>query len=152
MVSAVLCAESGMACDRTRVGDRAARSLTIPLTLFILLCTAAIDVAMAQAAGAPVVETYQSATLDADGQLAILKPNGRQIIVRREGEQTAFSTPVISSARTAVAAQAMFPNCCTSYDIPLQLVVFAGGKLHRFSGVGLPIFHWGFADSGTRIG
>jgi hypothetical protein len=132
---------------------RYVRAVAACLTLLILLCTAAIDVAMAQArgAGAPRVETYQSATLDADGHLAILKPNGQRIIVRKEGEQTAFSTPVLSSARTAVAAQAMFPNCCTSYDIPLQLVVLAGGKPHRFSGVGLPIFHWGFADSGTRI-
>jgi len=45
----------------------------------------------------------------------------------------------------------MFGNCCTSYDIPLQLVVHARGKLHKFKGVGLPIFQWGFADSGTRI-
>jgi hypothetical protein len=45
----------------------------------------------------------------------------------------------------------MFGNCCTSYDIPLQLVVYAQGKVHRFTGVGLPIFQWGFADRGTRI-
>jgi len=45
----------------------------------------------------------------------------------------------------------MFGNCYTSYDIPLQLVVYAGGKVHRFKGVGLPIFQWGFADSGIRI-
>jgi hypothetical protein len=30
--------------------------------------------------------------------------------VRKTGEQTAFSTPVISSAGTAVGAQAMFSN------------------------------------------
>lgn len=54
---------------------------------------------------------------------------------------------MISSARNAVAAQALFPNCCTSYDIPLQLLVFAAGKAHRFTGVGLPIFQWGFVDA-----
>lgn len=35
----------------------------------------------------------------------------------------------------------MFGNCCTSYDIPLQLVVHSGGKTHRFEG-GSAIFDW----------
>ena len=45
----------------------------------------------------------------------------------------------------------MFPNCCTSYDVPLRLVVYAAGKVHRFTGVNLPIFEWAFADGGTRV-
>ena len=44
----------------------------------------------------------------------------------------------------------MFANCCTSYDIPLQLVVYSGGKTHRFEGT-LAIFDWHFADGGTRV-
>ncbi len=108
---------------------------------------------MAQARGsAPQSsETYNSATVDADGQLTIVKTDGQSVLVRKEGEQTAFSEPVVSSEKTAVAAQAMFPNCCTSYDIPLQLVVYAGGKVHRFEGVGLPIFQWGFTANGKQI-
>jgi hypothetical protein len=96
-------------------------------------------------------ELYDSVTIDAQGQLAVLKPNGETIIVRKEGEQTAFATPLVSAARNAVAAQAMFRNCCTSYDVPLQLVVYSSGKAHRFTGDGSPIFQWAFADSGTRI-
>jgi hypothetical protein len=45
----------------------------------------------------------------------------------------------------------MFLNCCTSYDVPLRLVVYAEGKVHRFTGVNLPIFGWAFADGGTRV-
>jgi hypothetical protein len=33
----------------------------------------------------------------------------------------------------------------------LQLVVYANGKVHRFTGIGLPIFRWHFADGGTRV-
>ena len=96
-------------------------------------------------------ETYRSATIDVNGNLAILGSNGATVLVRKEGEQTSFSSPVLSSTQIAVGAQAMFPNCCTSYDIPLQLVVYAAGKVHRFKGIGLPIFQWGFADGGTRV-
>ena len=44
----------------------------------------------------------------------------------------------------------MFANCCTSYDIPLQLVIHSSGKTHRFEG-GLAIFDWHFADGGRRV-
>ena len=40
--------------------------------------------------------------------------------------------------------------CCTSYDIPLQLVIHSGGVTHRFEG-GLAIFDWHFADGGRRV-
>jgi hypothetical protein len=64
--------------------------------------------------------------------------------------QTAFSQPVLSDDHRAVGSQAMFGNCCTSYDIPLQLVVYSQGMTHRFEG-GLAIFDWHFADGGRRV-
>jgi len=97
------------------------------------------------------VERYQSAVIDANGSLVITTSDQRTILVPKEGEQSSFSEPVVSPARTAVGAQALFANCCTSYDIPLQLVVYANGKVHRFTGVGLPIFQWRFADGGRRV-
>jgi hypothetical protein len=96
-------------------------------------------------------ETYQSAAIDANGNLTIVTTSGERVIVRKEAEQTAFSRPVISADRTAVAAQALISNCCTSYDIPVQVVVYARGKVHRFTGGGMAIFKWGFADGGSRI-
>lgn len=101
--------------------------------------------------GARRVVTVDSAGIDAAGDLVIVTSDHRTILVPREGEQSSFDDPIVSSARTAVGAQAEFPNCCTSYDIPLQLVVYALGKVHRFTGIGLPIFRWHFADGGTRV-
>ncbi len=95
--------------------------------------------------------TYRSAAIDANGDLAIVTDGGATITVRKEADQTSFSAPVISSSRAAVGARAMFPSCCTSYDLPLQLVVYAAGKVHRFTGVELPIFRWAFEDGGTRV-
>jgi hypothetical protein len=110
-------------------------------------------VAAGQASGtdARVVETYESAAVDVDGSLVITTSDRRVVRVPLEGEQSSFAAPVLSPSRTAVGAQAEFPNCCTSYDIPLQLVVYADGKVHRLTGNGLPIFRWHFADGGTRV-
>ena len=96
------------------------------------------------------VETYERVSVDG-GNLVIVTSDRRTIVVPKEREQTAFVKPVLSANRTAVGSQAEFPNCCTSYDIPLQLVVYANGKIHRFTGIGLPIFRWHFVDDGRRV-
>jgi hypothetical protein len=96
------------------------------------------------------VERYDSVTVDARGNLVIVKAGGGRVVVRKVEGQTEFDSPEISSAGTAVGAQAMFHNCCTSYDLPMQIVVYANGRVHRFKGE-LPIFQWGFADSGTQV-
>jgi hypothetical protein len=106
--------------------------------------------AQAREVSAPT-ETYQSAAIDANGNLAIVTTTGQRVIVRKEGEQKSFSPPVISADRTAVAAQSLVGNCCTSYDIPVQVVVYSRGKVHRFTGTGMAISKWGFADGGSRI-
>jgi hypothetical protein len=102
-------------------------------------------------ASAQIVETYESAEIDPNGNLRITTSDGRTITLMKEREQSAFRNPTVSPDRTAVAAQADYPNCCTSYDIPLQLVVYVRGVMHRFEGIGLPIFQWHFADGGTRV-
>ncbi len=96
-------------------------------------------------------ETYESAAIDADGNLSITTSDFRLITVRREGKQSSFRAPIVSRDRTSVGALAEYPNCCTSYDIPLQLVVYANGRAHRFKGVELAMFEWHFADDGSRV-
>jgi hypothetical protein len=107
--------------------------------------------AQARPSGAGRVGTFQSVALDTIGRLVITTSDQQTIIVPKKGEQTSFADPVLSPAHTAVGAQAEFPNCCTTYDIPLELVVYANGKVHRFTGIGLPIFRWHFVDGGARV-
>lgn len=125
--------------------------IAVGIATMLLLLAAGIAAAQAPASGESGLETYESAGIDANGNLTILMANGRTVTVRKEGDQTSFSTPVLSSTRAAVGAEAMFPNCCTSYDVPLQLIVYAAGKVHRFGGVNLPIFQWAFVDGGKLV-
>lgn len=129
----------------------AARMRRAGLTLVAWAAATAIVAAQAPTGGSVRAETYESATIDADGQLVIVKTHGERVVVRKAEGQTAFAAPRMSPARTAVAAQAMFRIGGVSYDVPLALVVYAAGREHRFRGVGLPIFQWGFSADGTRI-
>ena len=134
-------------------------------TAFVLLAIALITIQAAaqtpRSRQAPTAstETYESVDIDADGNLRILTSEQTTIIVPKGGslkagesfgKQTAFERPVLSDDRRAVGAQAMFGNCCTSYDIPLQLVIYSSGKTHRFDG-GLAIFDWHFVDGRRRV-
>jgi hypothetical protein len=110
-----------------------------------------VAVLAAAPAGVACKETYRSAAVDAAGRLVIHTSDDRRIVVAKTKDQTTFEKPILSSSRTAVGATADFPNCCTSYDIPLELVVYSGGKVHRFRGMGLPIFTWQFSDAGSRV-
>ena len=96
-------------------------------------------------------ETYTAVAVDAVGQLVITTSDSKTVRVAKVKDQTEFSRPVISASGNAVGAQAMFGNCCTSYDIPLQLVVYANGRLHRFTGINLPIWRWHFTEADRRI-
>jgi hypothetical protein len=119
--------------------------------ILALLLLPVVAPAPTRAADARRAETYESVTIDAEGSLVIITSDHRTIVVRRDGDQTAFANPIISTGRTAVGAQAEFKNCCTSYDIPLELVIYANGTVHRLTGIGLPIFKWQFVDGGRRV-
>jgi len=137
----------------------AMKTAFVLLVVTLIRTQAAAQTPRSQQAPLASTETYESVNIDADGNLRILTSEQRTIIVPKGGspkadksfgKQTAFEEPVLSDDRRAVGAQAMFGNCCTSYDIPLQLVIYSRGKTHRFEG-GLAIFDWHFADGGRRV-
>jgi hypothetical protein len=137
----------------------AMKTASILIVVALITVPAAAQTARSRQAPTVSAQSYESVDIDADGNLRILTADHRTIVVPKGGspktgevfgQQTAFENPVVSEDRRAVGAQAMFANCCTSYDIPLQLVIYSGGKTHRFEG-GLAIFDWHFADRGRRV-
>ena len=44
-----------------------------------------------------------------------------------------------------------YPNCCTSYPIPLKLVIYSNGKTHTFTGNDLPVWQGRFLSSGKQV-
>src|SRR5262245_35286172 len=122
---------------------------------WIVIAAGGIDVVTAQQQRE---EIYATANVGTDGDLHITTTNGREIVVAKsddsrsvETQQAYFEKPDLSNNQRAVGSRAFYRNCCTSYEIPLALVVYADGRTHRFRGSGLPIFLWHFADDGTMV-
>jgi hypothetical protein len=96
-------------------------------------------------------DAYVRARVDADGQLRIATAAGQTIEPKKDPEQVGFAKPQVAADRSAVGWLAQYPNCCTSYPIPLKLMIMVNGTVQVFTGNGLPIWQWGFLASGTQV-
>ena len=99
----------------------------------------------------PAADTYVRASVDETGQLRILTSDARAIVLQKEPEQVGFDKVTISEDGRSVGWVALYPNCCTSYPIPLKLMIYSGGDLREFSGVGLPVWQWHFTAGGKQV-
>jgi hypothetical protein len=96
-------------------------------------------------------DIYVQAGIDQAGQLRIVIKNGREIVPKKDAEQVAFDKPAISQDGRAVGWVALYPNCCTSYPIPMKLMVLSNGRVRTFTGGGLPVWQWSFQNGGKRV-
>jgi hypothetical protein len=95
--------------------------------------------------------TYRSAVIDTSGQLHLTTTEGKTITPPRDSDQVSFASAAISASRRSVGWLALYPNCCTSYPIPLKLVVRMPGRVRVFDGSGFPIWRWAFVDDAKLI-
>jgi hypothetical protein len=100
---------------------------------------------------AVAADTYVRATVDEDGQLRIVTASGRIIEPTKDEDQLEFGAPQISPDGRAVGWLAEYANCCTSYPIPLKLMIYVDGNRREFTGAGLPIWRWRFRAGGSQF-
>src|SRR5215475_13686573 len=96
-------------------------------------------------------ELYVQATIDQEGQLHLVTADRRQITPARAPDQVGFDKPAISADGTTVGWLALYPNCCTSYPIPLALVIYRDGKVRHTFGERFPIWKWRFEANGKQV-
>jgi hypothetical protein len=105
---------------------------------------------------APIVafgNGYKNAIVSEDqASLVLTTSDGSQFAAPGFAEQVAFARPRISPDGRSVGWLALYPNCCTSYPIPLKLVVLDESKhLHTFEGIKLAIFNWCFLPGSNAV-
>jgi hypothetical protein len=102
-------------------------------------------------------ERYAAAAVQPDGRLRLTTTQGAMRWAPRgtqheEQPQAAFEEARIAPDHATVGWLALYPSCCQSYPIPLELILFRDGKVLRsLTGAGMPIWHWRFVDHGRAV-
>jgi hypothetical protein len=106
---------------------------------------------------AAAVKTYVSVQIDGP-DLDITAADGGVEQPTRDhdsalgGAQTGFSDPKISADGKIVGWLSLYPNCCTSYDIPRELVLYRDSLVFlRLRGNDQSIFSWSFSNDGSAV-
>jgi hypothetical protein len=95
---------------------------------------------------------YQSATVAQDMSfVAIATQSGEIHAPRTLDDQQGFSDALVSPNGSLVGWLALVGNCCTSYPLPMALVIFRHGQVIRTISEKQPIFHWSFVRQGTAV-
>jgi hypothetical protein len=94
---------------------------------------------------------FRHASVDSAGQLRLLLSDGKGIQPSRDSGQVGFDDTAIAPDGHTAGWLALYPNCCTSYAIPLELVLLGTDGHRVVIRSDLPIWQWEFDASGRRI-
>jgi hypothetical protein len=97
-------------------------------------------------------ETLTRVYVDTHGSVHVVHAAGRDEKVRKEKQQVGAEQLRLSEDKQTAGWAADYPNCCTSYPIPLLLVIYRDGKIiQRLNRGGLMIYDWRFWDRGKQV-
>jgi len=109
-----------------------------------------LSLALSAVALSHAADMYVGARWEADAVVVTTRDH-RQVVVAKDADQVGLDRVVVSSDHSAVGWLAMYPNCCTSYPIPLKLMVYSGGRLRVLSPNELPIWYWSFRNGAREV-
>lgn len=110
---------------------------------------AAVAASSAFAAGAA---GYAIGAKADDGSSLSLARDGRTVPApKTEPEQAGFEQARVSADGRTVGWVAQMPNCCTSYPLPLVLVLYRDGKVIRRFDEAPPIWDWAFVPGRDEV-
>lgn len=102
---------------------------------------------------ASMADTFRAAQLSADNKaLQVTTAHGGTLAAPTLPDQVEFGSPRVSPDGSHVGWLALEANCCTSYAVPMTLVVMDGQHhVQTFIGNGLPIFDWCFLPDSKSV-
>ena len=95
--------------------------------------------------------TVRHADIDSTGQLRIVLSDKRVISPPKDSTQVTFEQLAISADHRVAGWVALYPNCCTTYPIPLRLVLLRADGGRTVIGNDMPIWQWAFAADGRSV-
>jgi hypothetical protein len=100
------------------------------------------------AAQAPIARVYVD---DADGRVHIVTRAGKDTLIPKEKDQVRGDSPKVAEDQQTAGWLIDYENCCTSYPIPLTLVICRFGRIVQRIQPGLMIFDWRFVEGARKI-
>jgi hypothetical protein len=94
---------------------------------------------------------FRQADLDSTGQPRVVLSTRKILRPPRDSNQVAFGHVALSRDRRTVGWVALYPNCCTSYPIPLELVLLGPEGRRTVVSNGSPIWQWSFSANGRNV-
>jgi hypothetical protein len=109
-----------------------------------LACTGVV--AGAAFAAARIARVY----VDEAERVHVVEESGREVLPPKlDGQISASDAKLAEDAQTS-GWLVNFENCCTSYPIPLALVIFRDSRIRREIKPGLMIYDWDFREHGRQ--
>jgi hypothetical protein len=119
-----------------------------------LLCLATLAVAgqLAGVSSAPETERLiNKAYVDSSGTVHVVEHSGSDKSIPKEKDQVGASMLKITVEKKTAGWTAEYANCCTSYPIPMTLVIYHDGRIRHRLHDGMMIYDWKFWAHGRQI-
>jgi hypothetical protein len=106
-----------------------------------------IPVASAQTTEHPIDKVF----VDESGTVHVVERGGVHKSVGKAKDQVGAAMVKIAQDGKTAGWTAEYPNCCTSYPIPLVLVIYRNGRIRHRLHDGMMIYDWRFWAHGQRV-
>ena len=80
------------------------------------------------------------------------RPRGPTVAAPRGKGQKSLSRPALAEDRQTIGWLGNYDNCCQSYPIPRQLVIWKSGRILRRIDVQAMVWNWRFYLGGKAVG
>jgi hypothetical protein len=116
------------------------RRLYRTITVVFALCS----LSLAMGGSASVAQSVKSAYVDAAGKVHVVYGDGRDTLIPWEEDQVSSDAPAVALDHETVGWLVLVPNCCTSYPVPVVLVIYRSGRIVQQIGDGMMVYKWQF--------
>ncbi len=89
--------------------------------------------------------------MDSTSARHIVRRDGKDVVVPKQKDEVDSSAPVIADDNQSVGWLVYYKNCCTSYPIPLMLLIYRPANPILRLGGGMMICAWHFVAGGKQV-
>jgi hypothetical protein len=123
----------------------------------VVLAAVCLTWLVGQAGPPPPARPLERAGKEMDGAIRLVFQDGTSVRIAPEAPEEgskdppSYSHPRIADDRRTVGWLIEYPNCCTSYPVPLVLVIYRDGTPLLRLRDGLMMYDWYFLDGGREV-